>query len=111
MIARPILRTAAGTGAALCLLAAAAYSAVPILGKLGFDQGLSVSSLLVGRFAIAAVVLWLLALWFDRAPSRRGVVTGLLLGLFFYAGQNGFYFAALQRISATLATLLVFIAP
>lgn len=111
MTAHPVLRTAAGTGVALCLLSAAAYSAVPILGKLGFDEGLSVSSLLVGRFGIAAAVLWLLALRFDAAPNRRGVTTGLLLGLVFYAGQNGFYFAALQRISATLATLLVFIAP
>lgn len=91
MIAHPVVRTAAGAGAALCLLSAAAYSAVPILGKLGFDEGLSVSTLLVGRFGIASVVLWLLALRFDAMP---GVVTGLLLGLVFYAGQNGFYFAA-----------------
>ena len=99
VIARPVLRTAAGTGAALCLISAVAYAAVPILGKLGFDEGLSISSLLVGRFAIAAAVLWLLALWFDATPSRRGVVTGLLLGMVVYAAQNGFYFAALERIS------------
>ena len=111
VIAQPVVRTAAGTGVVLCLLSAVAYAAVPILGKLGFEEGLSVSSLLVGRFGIAAAVLWLLAIWFDATPSRRGVVTGLMLGLVFYAGQNGFYFAALQRISATLATLLVFIAP
>ena len=111
MIARPVLRSAAGTGAAFCLLSAVAYSSVPIFGKLGFERGLSVSSLLVGRFGIAAVVLWLLALRFDATPSRRGVVTGLLLGMLIYAAQNGFYFAALERISATLATLLVFIAP
>jgi drug/metabolite transporter (DMT)-like permease len=105
------LRSAAGTGAALCLISAAAYSSVPVLGKLGFDEGLSVPTLLVGRFCLAAAVLWLLALRFDARPSRRGLVTGIVLGLVFYAGQNGFFFAALQRISATLATLLVFIAP
>ncbi len=109
--ARAGLGTPAGIGVALCLVSAVTYAAVPILGKLGFEQGLSVSSLLVGRFAIAAVVLWMLALWFDAGPSRRGVVIGLVLGLVFYAGQNGFYFAALERISATLATLLVFVAP
>jgi drug/metabolite transporter (DMT)-like permease len=72
---------------------------------------MSVPSLLVGRFAIAAAVLWLVALLVDRSPSRGGVLTGLALGLVFYAGQNGLYFAALLRIDATLATLLVFIAP
>lgn len=111
MTTLPVVRTTAGTGAALCLLSAVAYASTPILGKLAFDEGLSVSALLFGRFAIAAVVLWLLALVVDPAPSRRGVLTGVMLGVVFYAGQNAFYFAALERIDATLATLLVFIAP
>jgi drug/metabolite transporter (DMT)-like permease len=78
---------------------------------LAFDDGMSVASLLSGRFLLAAAVLWPLALWLDPRQERRGLLLGLLFGAVFYAGQNGLFFAALQRISATLATLLVFVAP
>jgi drug/metabolite transporter (DMT)-like permease len=105
--------TARTAGTALCLLSAASYGAAGILGKLAYDEGLAVTTLLSARFAIAAVVLWgLVALIGTTArPSRRGLIAGVLLGLAVYAPQSGLFFGSLTRLDAAMTVLIVYVAP
>ena len=46
------------TGALLVLASAVAFGVMPIFGKLAFEAGVGVATLLFVRFAIAAPVLW-----------------------------------------------------
>lgn len=100
-------------GVLLCVASAMAYGATGIFGKLAIDEGLSVAGMLAARFAIAAVVLWVIVAAMGGAvrPSRRGVAVGVALGLVVYAAQAGFYFWSLTRLDAAFTILLVQVAP
>src|SRR5215207_769945 len=83
-----------------------------IFGKLAYDEGATVGTLLSVRFALAAALFWALSgPGAVRALPRRDVVAGLALGAGGYALQAGCYFAALERIDASLLSLLVYTFP
>src|SRR6516225_1158722 len=96
---------------ALVLLSAALFGALAVLAQLAYDAGVSVLGLLLGRFAVAGMVLWLIVLVLRRPlPSRRGVVTAVALG----AGYSSMAFcfaASLKHIESDLADLLLFAYP
>ena len=54
-------------GALLCLASAAAFGAMGIFGKLAYDEGATVGTLLATRFVLAAALLW------GFAARARGV--------------------------------------
>ena len=54
-------------GSALCIASAIAFGAMAIFGKLAYDAGVGILTLLFVRFSIAAPVLWLGALQRRRA--------------------------------------------
>ena len=54
------------TGALLCLASAVAFGAMGIFGKLAYDEGATVGTLLSVRFVLAAVLFWALV-----AATRR----------------------------------------
>lgn len=98
-------------GALLCLASAAGFGAMAIFAKLAYDAGAGVVGLLAIRFAIAAALFWALALAARQAiPRGRDARRGVLLGLF-YTAQAGVFFAALERIDASLAALLLYCYP
>ncbi len=99
-------------GLLLCLVSAAGFGAMPIFAKQAYASGLDLTPLLALRFAMAAAILWALIL-VRRRPlgSPRGLLLGAALGCGGYAVQAGLYFAALQRIEAGLASLLVYVYP
>jgi drug/metabolite transporter (DMT)-like permease len=104
------------TGTLLCLASAAAFGAMGIFGKLAYDDGATVSTLLAVRFALAAVLFWLFTAYSGRARAvralpRRDVAIALALGGIGYSAQAGAYFAALDRIDASLLALLVYTYP
>ena len=104
------------SGPLLCLASAAAFGAMGIFGKLAYEQGASVGTLLATRFVLAAALFWgILActggLRGLRALSRRDVGIGLALGAIGYCVQTGAYFAALERVDASLLGLLVYTFP
>ena len=106
----------ARSGALLCLASAAAFGTMGIFGKLAYGEGATVGTLLAVRFALAAVVFWLLVLATGAARGltarpRRDVGLALGLGAIGYSAQAGCYFAALQRIDASLLALLVYTFP
>jgi drug/metabolite transporter (DMT)-like permease len=95
-----------------CVASAACFGAMAVLGKLAYDGGATVGTLLSLRFAIAAALFWLFVERRDVRLVRRGdVVRGLALGAVLYAVQAGMYFAALDRLDASLLSLLVYTFP
>lgn len=106
----------ARTGVLLCLGSAAAFGTMGIFGKLAYDAGATVGTLLAVRFALAAAVFWVLVVASGAARRvsalpRRDVGLALGLGAVGYSAQAGCYFAALQRIDASLLALLVYTFP
>lgn len=94
-------------GIGLALLSAATSGTLGLWGKLATAAHLSTPTLLSWRFGLTALLLF--ALGQGRAPARERVKL-LLLGAV-YAGSTVAYFAALARISAGTAALLVYVAP
>jgi len=104
--------TTARTGVAMCVASGAAFGAMAIFGKLAYEQGATVGTLLATRFALAAALFWaLLAARGGARIARRDAVAGLALGAVGYASQAGCYFAALERIDASLLSLLIYTFP
>ena len=103
-------------GTLLCLASAAAFGAMGIFGKLAYDEGATVGTLLATRFVLAAALFWLFVAFSDgardvRALPRRDVGIALALGAVLYSAQAGGYFAALERLDASLLSLLIYTFP
>jgi drug/metabolite transporter (DMT)-like permease len=100
-------------GALLCLGSAASFGAMAIFGKLAYDEGANVGTLLASRFVLAAVLFWVLVLAFGalRSVSRRDVALALGLGAVGYSAQAGAYFAALERLDASLLSMVLYTFP
>jgi drug/metabolite transporter (DMT)-like permease len=115
------MRRVRSTGTLFCLVSGAAFGAMAVFGKLAYDEGATVGTLLSARFILAAGLFWALVALGGRGPgrartrpsslSRRDVAAGLALGACGYALQAGCYFVALERIDASLLSLLVYTYP
>jgi drug/metabolite transporter (DMT)-like permease len=104
------------SGTLLCLASGAAFGAMAIFGKLAYDEGANVGTLLGVRFAIAAALFWALLLADGAARevgalNGRDIGAGLALGACGYALQSGTYFAALEHIDASLLSLVLYTYP
>jgi drug/metabolite transporter (DMT)-like permease len=105
------------TGTIMCIGSAAGFGAMAVFGKLAYDEGATVGTLLSVRFALAAVLFWVLLLAGGEAGpglrglARRDLLMALGLGAFGYAAQAGCFFAALDRIDASLLSLLLYTYP
>lgn len=87
-----------------------------VLGKLAYDDGATVGTLLSVRFLLAAALFWALVLAGGaagevRALGGRDLAIAFALGACGYAAQAGGYFAALERIDASLLSLLIYTFP
>jgi drug/metabolite transporter (DMT)-like permease len=103
-------------GAFICLASAVAFGTMAIFGKLAYDEGATVGTLLAVRFVLAAALFWVLvagsgAVRHLRTLSRRDIGIALALGGVAYSAQAGAYFAALDRLDASLLSLLVYTFP
>src|SRR3954449_11794631 len=100
------------SGTALCLISAAAFGTMGVFGKLAYENGATVGTLLSVRFVLAAALFWVLgAARHARKLPRRDLLMALALGLFGYAAQAGGYFAALERIDVSVLALLIYTYP
>jgi drug/metabolite transporter (DMT)-like permease len=104
------------SGTLLCLASAAAFGAMAVFGKLAYANGATAGTLLSARFLLAAVLFWGAVVAGGaaaeiRALPARDVALALGLGAVGYAGQAGAYFTALERIDASLLSLLVYTYP
>ncbi|MBI5104153.1 MAG: EamA family transporter [Solirubrobacterales bacterium] len=103
-------------GTLFCLASAAAFGAMGVFGKLAYDEHVTVGTLLAARFALAAALLWAFVLATGRlgelrALARRDAALAFGLGVAGYSAQAGAYFAALDRLDASLLSLLVYTYP
>jgi drug/metabolite transporter (DMT)-like permease len=103
-------------GALFCLASAAAFGAMGVVGKLAYDEGATVGTLLATRFVLAAALFWLYLVCAGRmgevrALARRDVGIVLALGAVGYGAQAGCAFAALERLDASLFSLLLYTYP
>lgn len=102
-------------GVLLCLVSAASFGSLAVFGKLAFDEGASVPVLLLTRFVLAFVLLLGLGLAsgrLSRAALGGPVVrVGFLLGAVGYTAQAGLFFLALERIDASVLSLVLYTYP
>ena len=96
-------------------MSGASFGAMAIFAKLAYDQGAGVLALLSARFVIAAAVFWAVVaargLLRGGGLDRRAALVALALGGIGYTTQAGLFFAALERIDASLASLLLYAYP
>jgi drug/metabolite transporter (DMT)-like permease len=110
------MRAMRSSGTILCLGSGAAFGAMAVFGKLAYDAGATVGTLLAVRFTLAAAVFWALVVAGGAAPELRALRpreagAALALGACGYALQAGCYFAALERIDASLLALVLYTFP
>jgi drug/metabolite transporter (DMT)-like permease len=99
-------------GVTFCVLSACGFGAMAIFAKYAYRAGFDVVSLLAVRFVLAAAIFWaIVAVRRIPLPSRRTALTGLALGGIGYATQAGLFFGALERIDASLTSLLLYTYP
>ena len=91
----------------LCLVAAGSFALQPVLVRLAFDGGAGVVSVGAIRFTLAAVALCVLARKAIAAAPARSLLAPFLLGLTIYGLETGLFFASLERIDVSLASLLM----
>lgn len=101
-------------GTLMCAASAASFGGMAIFGKLAYDAGVGVLTLLVVRFVLAGGIL--AAINATRRPrprplGRRTLLIALGLGAIGYAAQSGLFFAALTRIDAGLTALVLYLYP
>lgn len=94
-------------GALLCLVAGASFALQPVLVRIAFDGGASVASIGAIRFVLAAAVFALLARRAIAAAPARTLAAPFVLGLTIYGLETGLFFASLERIDVSLASLLM----
>ena len=104
------------SGTLMCLASGAAFGTMAIFGKLAYGDGATVGTLLAVRFTLAAALFWALLAATGAARqisrlSRRDAGLGLALGAVGYTAQSGCFFAALERIDASLLSLLLYTFP
>ena len=103
-------------GVALAAASACGYGSGPLFAKSVYGAGLDWLALLYWRFLLAGLLVWAWALLLPanraalRRLPRRRLVALLGLGAFF-VGNAGTYYAALEYISASLASLIVYMYP
>src|SRR3954452_8906581 len=101
-------------GSVMIAASAVTFGALAVFGKLAFDAGVGVVTLLFVRFAVSAAVLWAATLRTRgalAATGMRAAVAALALGAVGYALQAGLYFAALTRMDASLLSMVLYTYP
>lgn len=96
-------------GLALVLAAALAYGTMPIITKVAYAAGVSMSSLLAYRFLLASALFAVLGWNAPRIPWRRRLLLWAVGSVF--VGNAFTYFTALQHTPAAVASLLLYSYP
>ena len=98
-------------GLLVVFLASLGYGALPVLAKLAFAEGVDVLPLLAWRFVLGSALVWAFVLGAGRPRPPRDRVAGLCLLGVLYAVNAVCYMLGLERLPASLATLVFFTYP
>jgi drug/metabolite transporter (DMT)-like permease len=99
-------------GAAFIVASALCFGSMAIFARAAYDAGVDPTTLLLLRFAIAAILMW--GVFMARGsylPRGRGLGMLVGMGALGYAGQAFCYFGALTQASAGLVALLLYLYP
>jgi len=109
---RPPAPNRSAAGVALVIGSAFCFGTLGIFGKFAYRLGLTTPQLLSYRFALAAVLLWLVnAVTRQPLPPRRSLLGLVIMGGAGYVGQSASYFSALHYIPASTNALLLYTYP
>ncbi len=99
-------------GPLLIVISGIAFGALPIFARLAYAAGATPTTVLLLRFALAAIVMVFVMIG-RKIPFPRGrTLLGLILmGGLGYVGQSFAYFTALTMASAGLVALLLYLYP
>jgi drug/metabolite transporter (DMT)-like permease len=87
------------------------YGGLAVLSKIAFERGVDVVPMLAWRFIVASIVLWGVRILLDRRlPTRDRIGAILSLGVL-YSGNSLTFMLGLDRIPASLASLVFFTYP
>ncbi len=101
-------------GLVCSMLSACCFGLLPVLGKLGYAQGMDSSEMLQYRFLVASL---LLGLWFlvtnpsALRISRRGLLKTALLGGLISPLQSTCFLRSVETIQASTTTLILYFYP
>lgn len=96
------------------LLAGICFGFLGIFGRLASANNIPIGELLSGRFVVAASLLWLWSLCFNREIlrlPRRQILISCLLGVCGYAVFSTMYFRCIEGVSVAVAAMLLFTFP
>jgi drug/metabolite transporter (DMT)-like permease len=99
-------------GVAYVAASALCFGSMPVFARRAFADGVDPRTLLLLRFTMAALVVWVIfAAKRARLPRGRGLAMLVGMGAVGYAGQAFSYFTALTLASAGLVALLLYLYP
>lgn len=102
-------------GVAMAALSGASFGVMPLLTKLAYAGGATVTAALTWRFVLAALFLWLILL--QRHPQQDlrlpwpDVLSLFLLGALAYGIMSSLYFKGLTLLPASLSALFLYTYP
>ena len=101
-------------GIFFAIISATCYATLPVLAKMGYNEGLTAVQMLNFRFSVGAAVLAIFFLFFKRKsliPTPRLLMKCAGLGIGLYMLQSMFFMSAVKYIPATTTTLLLYLYP
>jgi len=100
-------------GLFLTLISAAAFGTMAIFAKFAYSLNLNIVTILIFRFSIASIVLWLYLYSKNiLAPVAKETVFQLIItGIFGYSMVSLGYFTCVKLASASLAGILLYLHP
>lgn len=99
-------------GVVATVISAVSFGFLGIFMKLSTDAEISLSTLLLIRFGIASLVLFLMLSFTEKGLRiDKGSVLGLWVMGLLYAIMAGLYFLAVQTVSPSLASLILYTYP
>ncbi|MDQ2049934.1 DMT family transporter [Natronolimnohabitans sp. A-GB9] len=100
-------------GIALVLASAVGFGTLGIFGVYAQRADLSIPTVLVFRFLLAAVLIWGFLAYRGQATILRGrpLAGAIALGAFGYTAQSGLYFLGLEFMTAGLVAIVLYTYP
>jgi len=99
-------------GTLYVLASALCFGSMAIFARMAYASGVDIPTLLLLRFSIASILMWVLLLSKRLPlPKGRGMVMLVAMGAVGYAGQAFSFFTALTYASAGLVALLLYTYP
>lgn len=100
------------SGILLIAVSSTSYGLLPVFAKAAYSAGVSTYTLLFLRFFIAASFMFgVMAAKKMKFPSPKEIMACLILGSFAYVGQSFTYFMALNYVSSSVVSLLLYTCP